>query len=45
MAAKVVAKHLVGEASSAVAELRDDPVPSVRRAAERALIRLSDADA
>jgi HEAT repeat protein len=45
MAAKVVAKHLVGEASSAVAELRDDPVPRVRTAAERALIRLSDGDA
>jgi hypothetical protein len=41
MAAKVVAKHLVDEAIAAVAKLRDDPVPRVRAAAERALIRLS----
>jgi HEAT repeat protein len=45
MAAKVVAKHLVSEAFAAVADLRDDPVPRVRVAAERALIRLSVADA
>jgi hypothetical protein len=45
MAAKVVAKHLVGEAMSTVAKLRDDPVPRVRAVAERALIRLSRADA
>ncbi|WP_020580090.1 HEAT repeat domain-containing protein [Actinopolymorpha alba] len=41
MAAKVVARHLVEEASSEVADLMDDPVPRVRQAAERALIRLS----
>jgi HEAT repeat protein len=45
MAAKVVARHLVGAASSAIAELRDDPVPRVRQAAERALIRLTNAEA
>jgi HEAT repeats len=45
MAAKVVARHLVGEATEGVARLRDDPVPRVRAAAERALVRLSDADA
>ncbi len=41
MAAKVVARHLVGAATGAVARLRDDPVPRVRSAAERALIRLT----
>jgi HEAT repeats len=42
MAAKVVARHLVGEALTAVARLRDDdPVPRVRAASERALIRLT----
>jgi hypothetical protein len=45
MAAKVVARHLVGEATTAVAARRDDPVPRVRRAAERALVRLTEADA
>jgi hypothetical protein len=45
MAAKVVARHLVGEATSAVAALRADPVPRVRSAAERALIRLTATDA
>lgn len=45
MAAKVVARHLVGEAMPAVAACRDDPVPRVRRAAERALVRLTEADA
>ena len=45
MAAKVAARHLVGEATAGVARLRDDPVPRVRTAAERALVRLSDADA
>lgn len=37
MAAKVIARHDVGEALSAVAALCDDPVPRVRRAAERAV--------
>ena len=41
MAAKVFARHLVGEAADAVAALRDDPVPRVRQAADRALIRLT----
>lgn len=45
MAAKVVARHLVGEATAAVARRRDDSVPRVRRAAERALVRLAEADA
>ena len=45
MAAKVVARNLVGEAMTAVAERRDDPVPRVRRAAERALLRLTETDA
>jgi hypothetical protein len=45
MAAKVVARHLVASALSDVAGLRDDPVPRVRRAAERALIRLTEAGA
>src|SRR5439155_15827007 len=43
MAAKVVARHLVGEATAAIAALRDDPVPRVRQAAERALVRLTEA--
>jgi hypothetical protein len=34
MAAKV-ARHLVGDALPAVVELRDDPVPRVRAAAQR----------
>ncbi|NUR70511.1 MAG: HEAT repeat domain-containing protein [Hamadaea sp.] len=45
MAAKVVARHLVAEAGPAVAELRDDPVPRVRAAAERAVARLISARA
>ena len=45
MAAKVVARNLVGEALTVVAARRDDPVPRVRRAAERALLRLTEADA
>lgn len=43
MAAKVVARHLVGAALQAVAALREDPVPRVRSAADRALMRLVDA--
>jgi HEAT repeats len=38
MAAKVVARHAIGAALPAVASLRDDPVPRVRSAAERAVI-------
>jgi hypothetical protein len=45
MAAKVVARHLVGDALEAVAGLRDDPVPRVRAAATRAVARLTQAGA
>ncbi len=45
MAAKVVARHLVSAAFAAVAERRDDPVPRVRSAAQRALDRLTSAGA
>lgn len=41
MALKVVARHRVDEVVGAVAELEDDPVPRVRAAASRALIRLA----
>ena len=41
MAAKVVARHLVGDLLSAVADLRTDPVPRVRAAADRAVARLT----
>ena len=40
MALKVVARHRVGEALTTVARLADDPVPRVRAAAFRALVRL-----
>jgi hypothetical protein len=43
MAAKVVAKHQVGAAFDAVTGLRDDPVPRVRVAAERATVMLAAA--
>jgi len=45
MAAKVVARHLLGEALPAVAALRTDPVPRVRAAAERAVALLTRARA
>jgi HEAT repeat protein len=45
MASKVVARHLVAEAFPAVADLREDAVPRVRAAADRALVRLTDAGA
>jgi hypothetical protein len=45
MAAKVVARHGVGDALDAVAALREDPVPRVRAAAERAVARLTAASA
>lgn len=45
MAAKVVARHLIGEAMPAVAELAHDPVPRVRAAAARALALLTAAGA
>lgn len=41
MAAKVVARHRLDGAAAAMAGLLGDPVPRVRRAAERALIQLS----
>jgi hypothetical protein len=43
LAAKVVARHLVGDALPLVAALRDDPVPRVRAAAHRAVHRLNQA--
>lgn len=41
MAAKVIARHKIGAALDAVAELRADPVPRVRTAAERAVVLLT----
>jgi hypothetical protein len=41
MAAKVIAKHKVGDALEAVAALADDPVPRVRAAGNRAVMTLS----
>jgi hypothetical protein len=43
MAAKVIARHRIGAGFEAVAGLRDDPVPRVRAAAERAVILLTAA--
>jgi hypothetical protein len=45
MAAKIVARHRVGPALDAVAALRDDPVPRVRVAAERAVVLLTASQA
>ena len=45
MAAKVVARHQVGDALPEVARLRADPVPRVRAAAERAVARITEAEA
>jgi HEAT repeats len=44
MAAKVVARRRLDRAAPAMAALCDDPVPRVRRAAERALQALADAN-
>jgi hypothetical protein len=41
VAAKVIAKHRIGDALDAVITLRDDPVPRVRAAAERAIAVLT----
>jgi len=41
MAAKVVARHLLGDLLTAVAELRADPRPRVRAAATRAVAVLT----
>lgn len=45
MSAKVIARHGLGDAFGAVAELRDDPVPRVRAAATRAVAVLTAAGA
>jgi HEAT repeat protein len=45
MAAKVSARHRVGEALPALVELRADPVPRVRAAAARAVVVLTHAGA
>jgi hypothetical protein len=45
MAAKAVARHLVGDLLTDVANLRQDPVARVRHAAERAVTRLTVAKA
>ncbi|GIF65756.1 hypothetical protein Ais01nite_37910 [Asanoa ishikariensis] len=45
LAAKVVARHLVGDALMAVSVLRTDPVPRVRAAADRAVVALTAAGA
>ncbi len=41
MAAKVVARHLLGDLMSNVANLRNDPVARVRQAGGRAVARLT----
>jgi hypothetical protein len=41
MAAKVIARHRVGDALPAVSGLRTDPVQRVRAAAERAVVLLT----
>jgi len=45
MAAKVIARHRLGDAIAAVAGLRNDPVARVRAAAERAVMVLTAARA
>ncbi|HWL38430.1 MAG TPA: hypothetical protein VNQ77_19745 [Frankiaceae bacterium] len=45
MAAKVVARHLVGEAFEEVVRRQGDEVPRVRAAASRAVMRLTDVGA
>jgi HEAT repeat protein len=45
MAAKVIARHKVGDGLAAVVALKDDPVPRVRAAADRAVMTLSAARA
>lgn len=42
MALKVVVRHRLDDAVRAVADLQEDPVPRVRAAASRALIRLAE---
>lgn len=45
MAAKVIARRVIGAALDDVAPLRDDPVPRVRAAAQRALVAITAARA
>jgi HEAT repeat protein len=45
MAAKVSARHRLGDTLPALVELRDDPVPRVRAAAARAIALLTQAGA
>ena len=45
MAAKVVARHRLGDALPVVADLRDDPTARVRAAASRAVVLLTAAGA
>lgn len=45
MVCKVIARHLVADLLEDVGELETDPVPRVRAAAQRAVIRLVDEDA
>jgi HEAT repeat protein len=45
MAAKVIARHLIGDALDAVIPLQEDPIPRVRAAARRAVIRITQAGA
>jgi HEAT repeat protein len=45
MAAKVIARRRIGAALGAVTEIRSDPVPRVRAAAERAIVMLTAAGA
>jgi HEAT repeat protein len=44
MALKVVARHQLDDALTAVVKLQEDPVKRVRTAAARALVRLPSAD-
>jgi hypothetical protein len=41
MGLKVIARHLIGDLATEVAAARDDPVPRVRQAADRALTVLT----
>lgn len=45
MAAKVIARHRLGDAIDAVSQLQEDPIPRVRAAAHRAIIRITTARA
>lgn len=45
MAAKVVARHRIGDALAAVTMLRNDPIPQVRAAAQRAVVAVTAAGA